>query len=150
MKRSKKIDPMKYALKLLKIRARSEEEIRKRLRMKGYTEAEIGKVMEKLRRMNMVDDSKFSYLYAYDRLTVHKRGPKLIRMELIKLGVDERIVDDAIERVLMETKEEDVISGMVEKWKNLDKGKIIDRLMRRGFDYQKIVEVLNSLFEKEN
>ena len=149
-RRKRKTDPLKYALRLLNVRARSVEEVRKRMRMKGYGEEEIENVLRKLEDMDMLNDVKFSNLYAYDRMVVHKKGPKLIRMELIELGVEEKIVEETISKLLEEVKEEDIIRDIVRKWDNLDRKKMIDRLLRRGFDYQKVVDVLNSFFEKEN
>ncbi|ANQ54084.1 RecX family transcriptional regulator [Thermosipho sp. 1063] len=125
-----KKNPLSDALRLLKYRARSEMEIKTRLKSKGYSTCEIEEVVLQLKEKGFLDDEKFAYLYAYDSLTLKKKGPFLIRLELQKLGVDEFIIEDALSRVLEEV---DVEKIKTEITKNLDERKAKEYLYRRGF-----------------
>ncbi|MBT1248229.1 MULTISPECIES: RecX family transcriptional regulator [unclassified Thermosipho (in: thermotogales)] len=125
-----KKNPLSDALRLLKYRARSESEIKTRLKSKGYSECEIEEVVLQLKEKGFLDDEKFAYLYAYDSLTLKKKGPFLIRLELQKLGVDEFIIEDALRKVLEEV---DVKKIKTEITKNLDERKAKEYLHRRGF-----------------
>lgn len=126
----KKKNPKSDALRLLKFRIRSEKELALRLKEKGYSNEEIEDTIKELKNKGFIDDEKFAYLYAYDSLTLHKKGPFRIRMELIKLGVDEYIIEDAINKVLSEVDLEEIKKEIT---KGLDEKKAREVLYRKGF-----------------
>lgn len=126
----KKKNPKSDALRLLKFRIRSEKELALRLKEKGYSDEEIEDTIKELKNKGFIDDEKFAYLYAYDSLTLHKKGPFRIRMELIKLGVDEYIIEDAINKVLSEVDLEEIKKEIT---KGLDEKKAREVLYRKGF-----------------
>ncbi|ABR31014.1 RecX family transcriptional regulator [Thermosipho melanesiensis] len=125
-----KRNPLNDALRLLKYRVRSEKEIRVRLKSKGYSDEEVEKTVLKLKEKGFLDDEKFAYLYTYDSLTLKKKGPFLIRMELKNLGVDEFIIEDALKKVLEEVNVEEIKEEIT---KGLDEKKAKEYLYRRGF-----------------
>lgn len=126
----KKKNPKSDALRLLKFRIRSEKELALRLKEKGYSNEEIEDTIKELKNKGFIDDEKFAYLYAYDSLTLHKKGPFRIRMELIKLGVDEYIIEDAINKVLSEVDLEEIKKEIT---KGLNEKKAREVLYRKGF-----------------
>ncbi|MCD6104411.1 MAG: RecX family transcriptional regulator [Thermosipho sp. (in: Bacteria)] len=126
----RKKNPKSDALRLLKFRIRSEKELALRLKQKGYSDEEVRETIEELKNKGFIDDEKFAYLYAYDSLTLHKKGPFKIKMELIKLGVDEFIIEDAIKKVLNEVDLEEIKRELTE---GLDAKKAREILFRRGF-----------------
>ncbi|MDK2886104.1 MAG: regulatory protein [Thermosipho sp. (in: thermotogales)] len=126
----KKKNPKSDALRLLKFRIRSEKELALRLKEKGYSDEEIEDTIKELKNKGFIDDEKFAYLYAYDSLTLHKKGPFRIRMELIKLGVDEYIIEDAINKVLSEVDLEEIKKEIT---KGLNEKKAREVLYRKGF-----------------
>ncbi|HEW91049.1 MAG TPA: RecX family transcriptional regulator [Thermotogaceae bacterium] len=141
-----------YALRLLKYRTRSEEELRRRLKNKGFKDTEIENLIFEFKEKGLVDDIKFSYLFAYDKLTIQKKGPKLIEWELLKLGVKKEIVDEAISKVLQEVDEEKIIREILMKERiDLENGKekrrLYSKLTKRGFNYYSIESVLSSIFD---
>ncbi|MCD6546847.1 MAG: RecX family transcriptional regulator, partial [Thermotogae bacterium] len=132
-----------YALRLLKYRTRSEEELRRRLKNKGFKDTEIENLIFEFKEKGLVDDIKFSYLFAYDKLTIQKKGPKLIEWELLKLGVKKEIVDEAISKVLQEVDEKKIIREILMKEGiDLENGKekrrLYSKLTKRGFNYYSI------------
>ncbi|MBO8160409.1 MAG: RecX family transcriptional regulator [Thermosipho sp. (in: Bacteria)] len=126
----KRKNPINDALRLLKYRIRSEKELRLRLSEKGYTNEEIEKTINYLKEKKFIDDEKFAYLYAYDSLVVHKKGPFRIKMELRNFGVDEYIIKDALEKVLSEVNLQEIKQEIV---KGLDEKKAREVLYRKGF-----------------
>lgn len=126
----KKRNPKNDALRLLKFRIRSEKELAFRLRQKGYSEKEIEETINELKNKGFIDDEKFAYLYVYDSLTLYKKGPFRIKMELVRLGVDEFIIEDAIKKVLNEVDLEEIKRELT---KGLDAKKAREILHRRGF-----------------
>lgn len=141
-----------YAFRLLKYRARSEKELRERLRKK-FSEAEIDDLISEFKEKGLIDDVKFSYLFAYDKLTIQKKGPKLIEWELLKLGVEKEIAEEAISKVLQEVDEEEILKELLKRetsnYKIDEKKKrnLYSRLVRRGFNYHSIEKVLDSIFD---
>ncbi|HDG61990.1 MAG: hypothetical protein DRP38_06245 [Thermotogae bacterium] len=132
----KKIDPdsesdaFKYASKLFKYRMRSEAEMKKRLLERGFSEECVQRVMEKLKEKGFVDDEKFSYLFAYDELTLRNHGPRIIKSKLKALGVNEEIIEKSLKKVLEEVDLEDVIKKLLKKASENPR----EYLFRRGFD----------------
>jgi regulatory protein len=151
VKNYKKINPKdekaaeKSALNLIKYRARSEKELSDRLKEKGFDEEVIDKVIEKCKKSDLIDDKLFAYLYTYDKLTLDKKGPMFIQHELKRLGVDERLIFEALEKVKNEV---DINAIALELAKNYyerkqDVLKTKAYLYRRGFE----PDIINSVIE---
>ncbi len=132
----KKIDPnseseaFKYAVRLFKYRIRSEAEMRKRLLERGFSEECVQKTIEELKNKGFVNDEKFSYLFAYDELTLKHHGPRIIKMKLKALGVNEEIIEKSLKKVLEEVDLAEIIREMLKKVNINPK----EYLLRRGFD----------------
>ncbi|QTA38150.1 RecX family transcriptional regulator [Thermosipho ferrireducens] len=125
-----KRNPINDALRLLKFRARSENEIKTRLKQKGYSREEIEQTIAFLKEKGYLDDEKFAYLFAYDALTLKKHGPFKIKWELRKLGVDEYIIEDTISKILEEVDIEEIKRELT---KGLEPKKARELLYRKGF-----------------
>jgi len=132
---------MSYALKLLKFRSRSENELKKRLKQKGFEDNEIINVIEKLKKygyLNEIDDA-INYVK-----TKCKRGwsKKRIYIGLLRRGYNKQIIKEALnnyERDLVVNKLKSEI-----KRKNFNKEKLIKLLRSRGFEWDIIKEVLKN------
>ncbi|SHE43663.1 regulatory protein [Marinitoga hydrogenitolerans DSM 16785] len=154
MKRKKSVDPFdedsaqKSAINLLKFRARSEFEMKSRLLEKGFDEGVIDRIIDKLKEFKMLDDELFAYFYAYDKLTLNKKGPYIIKMELSrKFHIEENIIYAAIDKVLKEINLKEIIRDIILSQLKLkkDKRKIKEYLYKRGFDMYLVEEVLNEV-----
>ncbi|MDY6894495.1 MAG: regulatory protein RecX [Thermotogota bacterium] len=151
MKKYKKINSKdekaaeKSALNLIKYRARSEEELSNRLKEKGFDEEVIGKVVEKCKKNGLIDDKLFAYLYAYDKLTLDKKGPMFIQHELKRLGVDERLIFEAIEKLKNEVDINAIALELAKNYfeKKQDILKTKAYLYRRGFE----PDIINCVIE---
>ncbi|KLO23086.1 hypothetical protein X275_03865 [Marinitoga sp. 1197] len=151
MKKKKKIDPFdedaaqKSAINLLKYRNRSEYEMKQRLIEKGFDEIVVNNVISKLKKYKLLDDELFAYLYTYDKLTINKKGPYIIKMELLnKFHISENITENAIDKVLEEINIKEIIRNIILSQKK-DKRRIKEYLFKRGFDIYLIEEVLDEL-----
>ncbi|MBL5982177.1 RecX family transcriptional regulator [Petrotoga sp. 8T1HF07.NaAc.6.1] len=151
MKNYKKIDPKdekaaeKSALNLIKYRARSEKELSSRLKEKGFDEEVIAKVVEKCKKSGLIDDKLFAYLYAYDKLTLDNKGPMFIQYELKRLGVDERLILEALEKVKSEVDINTIALELAKNYyeKTQDTLKTKAYLYRRGFE----PDIINCVIE---
>jgi regulatory protein len=86
---------MGRALNLLGYRARSEAELRERMRHYGYAEETIELVVLRLRELGYLDDAEFARLKAHQQ--ARKYGPRRVSVELRKSGVKEDLAREVVQ-----------------------------------------------------
>ena len=141
---------LNYVFRLLSYRSRSEKEILERLKRYDYSGAVINSIMEEVRNAGLIDDKKFAVMFAQDRLNLAKKGKRVIFAELLRKGVPKADVEEALKKVGDET---EVAKSLIEKYKNRyaklepqkRKKKLYDLLLRRGFTFKTIDEVLENI-----
>jgi len=144
------------ALKFLSYRPRSEREIRNKLKEKGAEEKVIGKIVERLKGMKLVDDEEFCRWFVEQRGRYRPRGVRMIYGELMKKGVDREV----LEKLLVDDggdKEEKMVSDAYDKYKRKKRNvgerdfrnKAYGYLSRLGFRYDLVKSVIEKKEEKE-
>lgn len=123
-----------YAYRLLGVRERSEKEMRERLMRKGYDVQCVEGIVETLKGEGLVDDSKFVRLWAEDRAAHNPKGIRAIKQELLKKGIEGRLVDDFFK---------DPHSGYDEY--AAAKKAVYGYLARRGFSHDVIEDIVEKL-----
>lgn len=142
------------ALRLLVVRARAEQELRDRLKRKGYEPGTIDLAIERVRNWGYLDDADFARRWVDNRLEHRPRSKRMLEMELRQKGVDR----DTIETTMGET-EIDEVGAATElarkaaaKMSGLDpetaRRRISGQLARRGFDYGTIRTALARTIDK--
>ena len=135
---------LNYALKLLDRKDYTEKELENKLIKKFGDESreEIETVLSYLKEKGFLDDRRYCENYVYFRL---KRGygKRRVEYELKNKGLDEGIIKDALE----ETDEqiEDVFLKRLKqlKGKKRKRAKLYEFMIRRGFESDRIIELLN-------
>ncbi len=84
------------AYRLLGHRARSREELRRRLLAKEHDEHAVDDALERLAADGFLDDAAFARSYVADKRRLDSWGAERIRRGLRELGVDVAVVDDAL------------------------------------------------------
>jgi regulatory protein len=84
------------ALRLLSYRARSEAEVRRRL-SRRYPPDVIEKVISNLHQTGQLDDETFTRFWVQNREQHRPRSRKVIRQELLRLGVSGDLVRETLE-----------------------------------------------------
>jgi len=84
------------ALRFLGARPRSEREIRDRLARHEFDVQVVDRVIERLRRIQLVDDAAFAAYWVEQRATHRPRGARLLKQELRHKGVDQDVVAEAL------------------------------------------------------
>jgi regulatory protein len=90
------------ALGLLEVRARAAREIETRLKQKGYEGDVIAQVVEKLRRLELLDDSLFARQWVEARSRMggsRPLGRRRLATELLQKGVAQAEIAQAVARV---------------------------------------------------
>jgi regulatory protein len=84
------------AIRFLGVRPRSEREIRDRLAKHEFAPQVVDGVMEKLRRLDLVDDAAFAEYWIDQRQSHRPRGGRLLKQELRLKGVDVEVAAAAL------------------------------------------------------
>lgn len=84
------------ALRLLGVRWRSREELRRRLGQAGFDAADVEGALEDLERAGLVDDDRFAGELARDQATRRLAGARAVRAALRERGVAPEVVERTI------------------------------------------------------
>jgi regulatory protein len=87
------------ALRLLSYRQRSEAELRQRLTRRGTPPTVVDETLARLRKMGLVDDSAFAQAWVERRESASPRSRRLLRQELLAMGVGGDISCDLLDGV---------------------------------------------------
>jgi regulatory protein len=131
-------------------RPHTEKEIRDKLKDKEYAPVTIDKTIEKLREYGYVDDEAF--LEHYLSFKGHVQGPRKIKYDLIKKGIAEHLIDNALEALKddeysqcfnMASNKLNSMSDSLEMSKKYNR--LAGFLQRKGYGFGVIKEVLRDL-----
>jgi len=140
------------ALRLLAARARSEDEMRTRLAMRGFDPEAIESEIERLRGAGLLDDQKFAEAWVADRRHLSPRGKRMVRYELLGRG----ITPDAAEEATRDLDDRETALDLARTraqrsaFPNYEAfySKVGGFLRRRGFDYEAISHAVRSAWEE--
>lgn len=139
---------------MLKYRPRSRGEMIERLKRKKFPQDLIEKVVSEFVECGLLDDREFVKYWVNWRLEVNPRGRDFIRLELRQKGVDEDLINEALNKLPSEdelTIARELASKQRNKLKNLEPAKIKSRvyayLKRRGFRSGIIWDIIRDLNE---
>ncbi len=141
-----------YAAKLLGFCDRSEKEIREKILKKGYSEAECEEAIAFCRTYGYLDDERFATHFTHDAVNLKKFGKARIKMELRHKGINEEVIDSALEEVGDE--KEMLKEEMQRRFSNLDfsdkkvKNKVFGYFARRGFKTRDILYAMNEEYDE--
>lgn len=142
------------AIGLLEVRPRAKREIETRLRQKGCDDYVIGQVIEKLTRLELVDDTQFAaqWVEAKTRITGSRPiGRRRLTQELFQKGVAKKEIAAAVERV---TDDDELALARAAAKKKVrqvptdpailreERQKLIGFLQRRGFGWDVVKQVV--------
>lgn len=95
-------EALECALRALRHRDRSVHELAHRLRARGFSAPECERAIETLVRTGLADDARYAEARAAS-LAARGASDALIRHALAEAGVDEQLMDDALESIEPET-----------------------------------------------
>jgi regulatory protein len=135
---------MARALNFLAYRARSEKEVRDRLRRLGYGEETVGGVVGRLRELGYLDDEDFARLAAREK--ARRYGPRRVSAELRRSGVDAEVAQGAVEEAFAGGSESEQARYVAARRYNrggstAEARRVYGFLMRRGYSAEVCAEV---------
>jgi regulatory protein len=151
----------------LNVRLRSEREVRdflKRLSFKRKVKDEdeiseliVETLIERLKNKGLINDEEFARTWVDARRRSKKLGLRALKFELSGKGIDRKVVEKILDpgQARMITEEqlaEQALEKKLRIWKNLPdqefKKKATDFLLRKGFDYSLVKEVVDKNLKK--
>ncbi|MBM4171368.1 MAG: regulatory protein RecX [Ignavibacteria bacterium] len=123
------------ALRLLARRPHSKYEIKIKLIRKGYSKDIIENVIQKLTDEKLIDDLVFSNAYVLELSEKKKSGIVKIKSQLLKKGIDRKIIANALEKISDIEEIENAYQLVIKKLKILK---------RKETDHKKIQQKLYS------
>lgn len=143
------------ALDFLSYRIRTEKEIRKKLISKDVSNKTIGDTILYLKSINLINDLEFAQKLINDKQKLKPSGRKILSQKLFQMGVDKVTREIALDDYFKNNDEKQLalesINHYLVKLKNLDnynkKKKAYNFLMRKGYEYDTINEVINQIFQ---
>ena len=139
------------ALEFLKYRSKSESELRRKLSGKKIRRDIIDEVLADLSRVGIINDREFAMRFSRDFISRKPAGEFLLKMELKKKGIKDEIIDETVEAVYSELDKKELILKLIRKKKfdpaaaeQKEKKRMYDFLLRRGFSWDLIGEVMGS------
>ena len=141
-----------FVFRLLKIRQRSEKEIRDRLKRKQIPKDVIEKTIHYFKSLQLIDDRQFAKSWINARLS-KPLGLNRIRLELKQKGIDDAIIEEEFAHKKENYFEEDILLQLaqkrLERYRNLDqltaKRRLFEYLVRRGFGINSINKIVQSI-----
>ena len=147
-----------YVYWLISKQSRTKKEIIDRLTRKEYEKEIISKVVAEAEENELINDKKYAFAYASDRMNFYKSGKNLIRMKLMQKGVDKVLIDKALEHTFRGVDEYkqalDIAKRRARTYKKLDEKVIARRLtsyiVRRGFSFDVALRVTKTIIKNAN
>ena len=135
-------------LYLLDASAKTESQIRKKLRENFYPQEAIDEAVRYAKEKHYIDDEYFAEVFA-ERRSV-SRSKKMVRMELVQKGIDRETADRVLS--LADIDEKETIRKLIIKKfpagstpDMTECAKLIQSLCRKGFSFDDVKDVMDSL-----
>lgn len=143
------------AYRLLSLRPHSERELEKKLLDRGFPQTIVKEALEKLHELKYLNDASFATGQARHLAANKLWGNRKITVCLREKGVDDRLIEEAVEAARRELSEEEAMVQWMKKKTSgrqpdrKEKQKIFQSLMGRGFPPGLILKMLGKPAEEE-
>lgn len=142
------------ALDYIAHRARTEQEVRRKLRQKGFSETATEEAISRMLELGYLDDEGYARAFVSSRLASRGHGPLRIKVDLQRRGVREAMIDAALAaHVDREHLHQAALEHARTRWLRLAteadvrkrRRKTMDFLLRRGYDFELIRSVMETV-----
>ncbi len=151
-------------LRFLSVRPRSQKEVSDYLVKKIATQEKIKfnqarqsplveKILAKMKKYQYINDQEFARWLVKSRIRSNPRGPRALKIELSRYGVEKETIEKALSKFPNEVViAEGAIQKKLKSWQKLSnlelKKKVYQYLASRGFDYEAIKDIFAQIAKK--
>jgi regulatory protein len=151
-----KAEAFQTALRILAASPKSQQEMARRLAQKGYSENVIGNTLQELQNQHLINDQQYAQDLVNRYVVGRPSGRRRIAFELKRRGIPPEICQDALQRITVEGEEDNARELAQARWQRYAAlprpariKKVQDHLLRRGFDFDLIRRMMNTLGSEE-
>jgi regulatory protein len=137
-------------LNYLSYKMRSEKEISDYLNDKECEPTYKREIIEKLKKLNYINDERYTEIYVKQYVEINKKGPLWIKNQLIKKGIAIPVIEREINKLNQQVIQDNVTQmiahyNKVNKKKTIPKLKesILKNLLTKGFGYEDVIDLIN-------
>ncbi len=139
-------------LNFLSYQMRSEHEVKKKLLNLEFGEAVVLEAIQKLKSYGFINDENYSKALLDTKKATMKKGPRAIRQDMIKKGIEKNLQDEVLATYSFEEQvklakqlAEKIVRAESKKTPTQIKTKIQDYLLRKGYAFSIVEEVLSQV-----
>lgn len=132
---------MKYIL----FKKRTESEARKKCKMLNFSEENIEEIIEYLKENDYINDEKYVEKYIQNVMRLKNCSINEIKIDLLKRGVDDFLIEKNINEELEEFEKKSAIALAEKKIKTMEKEKVKKYLLNKGFSYSNVAKAIDNL-----
>lgn len=129
-------DAYNMALNYIEIKLRNRKEIIEYLKKKDFNNKCIDYALERLDKLNLLDDKRYTEAFINDKMLLSNDGPFKIRKQLIDVEINEEVIDNYLSLI-----DEEVWKKKLEKLINKKKS-----IMKSKSYYMFITKMKNDLY----
>lgn len=140
------------ALSFLSYQMRSEYEVYEKLKGLEFGEAVIQETLQKLKKLNFLNDESYSQALLETRKKTAKKGPRAIQKDLEKKGIDKKLQQKVLQSFSEEEQvqialqlAEKIVANEHQKTPIQIKQKVQELLMRKGYSFTIMEQVLDKI-----
>lgn len=156
LKSEEKISVYNYGISVLSRAAKSEYELRLKMKNKGFDSMLIENAIIKLKERKYIDDERYCEMFINDKINLSKHGVRKIKEALYYKGVDREIIKEKIKNISAEDEEERAfilaekkLSGIKEEDTRKKMAKLSNYLIGKGFEYEMVKKIVRKLINTE-
>lgn len=140
------------ALRIIEKTIKTESEIKKKLLLKGYDDETINRTIDFLKEYNFLNDESYATMYVRDKSK--GQGKNKIKYDLIKKGLDEDTILEAIAKIDSDNEENIAYEMALKKYNTIKKRetdsyklsqKLYRFLLSKGYGYDIASRVIKSI-----
>lgn len=148
-----------WLLGLLAKKAYSKMQLMRKCKEEAYPSSVVSEILEEFESRRWIDDKAYALSFCRDKFTLQKWGPAKIRQHLQRNGINAQTADQAIRSVSSHDEQLEIILALTEKRKlhfmreedlRRRKKKIVDYLLRKGYDGDVIFGNIDAIMESLN
>ncbi len=156
LRSEERISVYNYGISVLSRYAKSEYELRLKMKDKGFEPDLIDNAIRILKDKKYLDDERYCQMFINDKLNISKHGLRKIKEALYYKGIDKEIIEEKIKNISQDGEEERAYILGEKKLMNIKEtdtrkkaAKLSSYLIGRGFEYETVNKTVRKLLNKE-
>ena len=141
------------AWRFLARREHSTKELSDKLLHKNFSPADVKFIIEDLINKDYLNNTRFARQLINEEITLKRNGPRLIKANLLKKGIDMSVTDELLAEIYPENRQSEnchwlagkKLNSLVQLEPEKQKKRLADFLNRKGFTWEIISRVIGEL-----